>query len=85
MTNISSKVAHDPLRVSPPQLNEPEEFDPMELYKLVKNRFDWKLWQFAIAFGCETTTIYAWSSGRSLPSRQARIIAALLKKLWGFN
>lgn len=83
MTNISG-FRSDRVVLSPP-LEEPEEFDPIELYRLSKNKFNWKLWQFAIAFGCEAATIYAWSSGKSFPSRQARIIAALLKNLWGFN
>lgn len=79
---LSQEKGLSPLKVNPPSLDEPEEFDPIELQKLAKKEFHWKVWEFAIKFGCEPATIYAWRCGKNVPGRQARIIAGLLKNQW---
>ncbi|TAG98766.1 MAG: hypothetical protein EAZ18_00380 [Oscillatoriales cyanobacterium] len=72
-------------QVKQPALIEPEEFDPIELLSLAQQHFHWKIYEFAIAFGCEPQTIYAWNcpTKKKYPSRQAKILAALFKKEWG--
>lgn len=68
--------------VRAPEIIEPEEFSPVELFRLAQERFKWKKADFAAVFGWELDTVQKWVSGQK-PSRQARIRAATLKQTWG--
>lgn len=68
--------------ISTPPIVEPEEFSPVDLLWLAQGRFKWNTADFAAVFGWELDTIRKWTYGQK-PSRQARIRAATLKKIWG--
>lgn len=71
--------------IAPFLIEEPEEFDPIELLNLAKKSFRLKSQDFALIFGIELQVISTWRRGFRQPSRQARIRAATLKKMWGLN
>lgn len=65
-----------------PAVQEPEEFDPVNLLWLAVGKFKWSDEQFAINFGWEVATIRKWTCGQKA-GRSARIRAATLKREWG--
>ncbi|MEZ2241760.1 hypothetical protein [Microcoleus sp.] len=69
-------------KVFVPEIVEPEEFSPVDLLWLAQGKFGWTVYNFADVFGWRYETIYKWTYGQK-PSRQARIRAATLKKMWG--
>ncbi|MEZ2278069.1 MAG: hypothetical protein ACBR12_14280 [Microcoleus sp.] len=69
-------------KVSIPQIVEPEEFSPVDLLWLAQGKFGWTVLDFAEVFGWRHETVYKWTYGQKV-SRQARIRAATLKKMWG--
>lgn len=78
MTNIS-EFRRDTLVVSAPPIQEPEEFDPIELLRLFQYYYNFSTEQFATCFGCEVDTIYKWAQKRKC-CKLARIRAADLKR-----
>lgn len=76
-TSVTEKPA-----VAVPEVIEPEEFSPIDLLWLAQGRFQWSTADFATVFGWELDTIRKWTYGQK-PSRQARIMAARLKRIWG--
>lgn len=66
---------------SAPVVEEPPERDPIDLYRRAQFVFNWDFEQFAICFGWEPNTIQRWYYGQK-PSRQARIMAAILWEKW---
>lgn len=77
MTNITQNRG-----VVVPAVEQPEEYDPVELFWLAVGTFNWKDEQFAINFGWEVATIRKWTCGQKA-GRSARIRAATLKREWG--
>lgn len=76
MTSVST-ISH----IRKPLLTDhPEEFDPVELLRIMQ-REGWTVEQFATVFGCEPDTAYKWRYNRKC-CRLARIRAATLKKQW---
>lgn len=65
-----------------PPIVEPDEFSPVDLLWLSQGRFKWSTADFAAVFGWELDTVRKWTYGKK-PSRQARIRAATLKRIWG--
>jgi DNA-binding transcriptional regulator YiaG len=65
------------------KIEDPEEFDPIELLELAIDKFSVKCHEFARIFGTEPQTISAWRCGRRTPTRQCRIRAYYLGKQWG--
>jgi hypothetical protein len=65
-----------------PPVQEPEEYDPVDLLWLAVGKFGWSDEEFATNFGWQLGTIRKWTCGQKA-GRSARIRAATLKREWG--
>jgi len=64
-----------------PPVEEPEEYNPVELYREAVIKYKWSDEDFAKNFGWEVATIRKWTYGQKV-GRPARIRAATLKREW---
>ena len=63
-------------------IEHPQEFNPVELIRLVQAQTSLTYREIAIAFSCEPNTIAKWMCGAKKPSKAYRIWAGELKKKW---
>ena len=73
-------ITQNPSSFIPP-VEEPEEYDPVELFRRAVDEYKWTDEEFATNFGWEVTTIRKWLYGQKV-GRSARIRAATLKREW---
>lgn len=64
-----------------PPVEEPEEYNPVDLLWQAAGKFGYSDADFARVFGCELSTLRKWTCGQKI-GRQARIRAATLKREW---
>lgn len=85
MPSLSSETAVQRGKIAAPPIVEPAELDPVFLFEVARENFGWSREQFSVAFGCELYTLYRWMQKRRNSCKLARIHAANLYRLWGFN